>query len=161
MFIATVFALVALGSARPYHGEPSSIRSINLLSEFNIESNVVFQNTTVGGLSAITYDNKRDVYYLLSDDRVTGLHRFYTAKIDLMNYTVSIIDVTFLKRTKDVPFVGNDLDPEGIVYTTSDTLVISSEREPPAILEFNLHGSLIRYFNVPGKSCMLILVCEY
>src|SRR5436305_4486169 len=40
--------------------------------------------TTVGGLSAITYDRAANRYYILSDDRSqVNAARFYTATIDL------------------------------------------------------------------------------
>lgn len=123
---------------------------MDLLGEFNIESKFVFENTTVGGLSAITYDSHRDVYYLLSDDMTTDMYRFYTAKIDVQKYSVQITSVTFLTRSSGSGFDGGDLDPKGFVYAAADTLVMSCERVPATVMEFALSGKLIRYFNVPN-----------
>jgi hypothetical protein len=41
----------------------------SLLGQFDWPDGVQFTGTTVGGLSGITYDAGRDVYYVISDDR--------------------------------------------------------------------------------------------
>src|SRR4029450_3467648 len=43
-----------------------------------------FAGTTVGGLSSITYDSSRDVYYVISDDQSQiNRRRFYTFVSDV------------------------------------------------------------------------------
>ena len=43
-----------------------------------------FNGTTVGGLSSITYDASRNVYYVLSDDQSQiNPARFYTVSVDV------------------------------------------------------------------------------
>lgn len=68
-----------------------------------------FKNTTVGGLSGIDYDAKRDLYYMICDDpSVKGPARYYTARIPISEKgidSVQILEVTAL------------LNPEGKTYT--------------------------------------------
>ena len=111
-----------------------------------------FEDTIVGGLSAIAYDQALDLFYVLSDDRSQrGAARFYTMKLDLQttpsnkisieNFTVE--KVTFLKDRKGNLFPEGTIDPEGIALSPRGTLFISSEGAPekninPFIGEFDL-----------------------
>ena len=57
--------------------------SLEFLDSYTIPRDS-FQDTVVGGLSAITYDRDRDLYYVLSDDRSKkSPARFYTLKLDI------------------------------------------------------------------------------
>lgn len=126
-----------------------TISQASLVGTFDIVSGTKFMNTTFGGISALTYNQKRDEYYLLSDDGTDGLVRFYTAKINISRYVVRIIKVTVLTRSTGERFVRADIDPEGIEFSKKGTIFVSSEKSPPAVLEFGLDGKLIRYLNVP------------
>jgi hypothetical protein len=54
-----------------------------------------FDGTTVGGLSAISYDPGRQLYYVVSDDRsAKNPARFYTVRIPLSDNTLG--DVEFV-----------------------------------------------------------------
>lgn len=170
LLLAVVALLCVSATARPALLKASSVHStatasdangqcvrrvvqfVDLAGQFKIPSGTNFRNTTVGALSAITYDHDHDVYYLLCDNRADGQHRFYTVNIDVVAHTVSITNVTFLTRSSGAPFAGRDLDPEGVAYSDEATLFVSSEREPPALIEFGLGGQLIRYLNIPGRS---------
>ena len=111
-----------------------------------------FEDTIVGGLSAIAYDQASDRFYVLSDDRSQrGAARFYTMKLNLQatssneisidNLTVE--KVTFLKDQNGNLFPENSIDPEGIALSPRGTVFISSEGAPdnninPFISEFDL-----------------------
>ncbi len=59
---------------------------LKFLSEFDLPFNKEYQNTIIGGLSGIDYDNKKNVYYLISDDRSErNPARFYKAQIVINN----------------------------------------------------------------------------
>lgn len=52
------------------------------LGQVDFPTSYVFDDTTVGGLSAISYDAGRQVYYVISDDRsAKNPARFYTVRI--------------------------------------------------------------------------------
>ena len=110
-----------------------------------------FQNTVVGGLSAITYDRQEDCYYALSDDRSNRAPaRFYTLKLateqtgqDIAIANLEITNVTFLQDTNGQPYEAGTIDGEGIALSPRRTLFISSEGNPskniaPFIGEFDL-----------------------
>ena len=60
-----------------------------------VSTGATFEGTNVGGLSAITYDPGRDLYYVISDDRSAhNAARFYTARNRLSGRTVG--DVQFV-----------------------------------------------------------------
>ncbi len=111
-----------------------------------------FQNTTVGGLSAITYDRQQDNYYVLSDDRSNyGDARFYTLNLDIKQQdtnkikinNATIKNVTFLLDETGKRYSPGSIDPEGIALSPRKTVFISSEGDPskniePFIAEFEL-----------------------
>lgn len=120
-----------------------------------------FKNTQVGGLSGITYNPEKQVYYAISDDRSSKAPaRFYTLKIDLSkNYfseeDIVFLDVTTLLDESGKPFPELSLDPEGIAFT-GNSLFISSEGDvnrqiQPFIKEFSLDGKYLRSLPLPDK----------
>jgi 3-phytase/alkaline phosphatase D len=126
-----------------------------------------FEDTQVGGLSGITYDAKRDVYYALSDDRGTGADgvpsRYYTIAIDISDGIldegdVTILDVTFLRNRSNKLFTPGTLDPESIELARPGHLYISSEGDAdgdpvidPFVDRFNLNGKQNRSLTIPDK----------
>jgi hypothetical protein len=119
-----------------------------------------FEGTTVGGLSAIAYDQRRDRFYALSDDRRNA--RFYTLKLTLDKPTgqpkpVAIETVTPLLDDAGQPYPNNTIDPEGIALSPTGSLFISSEgvaRDgiPPFIAEFDrTTGKLLRRLPLPPQ----------
>ena len=124
--------------------------SLKLLDVYEIPTET-FQNTVVGGLSAITYDREKDCYYVLSDDRSErSPARFYTLKIatqkaetGLAIDKVTIEKVTFLTNETGQQYAAGTIDGEGIALSPKRTLFISSEGDPaknvaPFIGEFEL-----------------------
>ncbi len=121
--------------------------------------------TPVGGLSGVTYDATKNVYYAISDDRSQfGPARFYTFTADPATITTTgatFTNVTPLKDSRGNFFALNSLDPEGIALTDNGTVFISSEGEvnlnagrvsDPFVKEFSLTtGQEVRSLSVPSK----------
>ncbi|XWK86515.1 MAG: esterase-like activity of phytase family protein [Phormidium sp.] len=130
--------------------------SLEFLGEYQLPK-MKFQDTTVGGLSGITYDRQRDRFYAISDDRSNlAPARFYTLKLDINNsklQNVKIENVTFLKPNEGETYPKGSIDPEGIALTPQGTVFISSEGSPrelfaPFIGEFDLKTGLLKQ-NLP------------
>ena len=95
-----------------------------------VPTGATFQGTTVGGLSSITYDAERGVFYSLSDDQTQA--RFYTLRIDLSdghldNGDVQMVAVTTLLAPDGSPYAAASLDPEGLTLSKSGELIVTSE----------------------------------
>ncbi|MBC7822507.1 MAG: esterase-like activity of phytase family protein, partial [Candidatus Parcubacteria bacterium] len=92
-----------------------------------------FKDTLVGGLSGLTYDRKKDLFYAVSDDRSDRAPaRFYTLKLELdparpSLRQVVVQDVTILTQEDGQPFAKNTIDPEGIALSSRESVFISSE----------------------------------
>ena len=139
---------------------------LEYLGVTTIPAGMPFDGTVVGGLSSITYDASRDVYYAVSDDQGAGFtptstpSRFYTLGIDVSDGSLDAGDVTVLSTTTLLgldgqPFPAQRLDPEGMTLTPQHTLVVTSEgiasrRIAPFVREFSLSGQELRELPVPG-----------
>jgi 3-phytase/alkaline phosphatase D len=126
-----------------------------------VPTGTTFQNTTVGGLSSITYDRARGVYYALSDDPSQFQPaRFYTVAIDLRHGTLDDGDVSFkgvttLKAPDGQPYPTNGIDPEGLALTCDRRLILTSEGFsdrliPPFVRRYALDGTFLSDFEVPA-----------
>jgi hypothetical protein len=113
---------------------------LKFLSEYDVPFNQSFQGTTIGGLSGIDYDSKRNIYYLICDDRsAINPARFYTAKIFLNGIKIDSVQFVSVKNllqpngnvypdSKEDPF--HTPDPEAMRYNAkTGQLVWSSEGE--------------------------------
>ena len=118
-----------------------------------------FQGTEIGGLSGITYDADKQVYYTISDDRSSKASaRFYSLKIDLQSgklekEQVAFTGVTTLLDENGKSFPELSLDPEGIAFT-GNSVFVSSEGDVdrqinPFIKEFSLDGKLLKTLPIP------------
>jgi hypothetical protein len=128
--------------------------SLEFLGEYQLPK-TTFQDTPVGGLSAITYDRQRDRFYALSDDRSNlAPARFYTIGLQLSAEDRSSVnierldieDVSFLKDKEGNTYPPNSIDPEGIALSPRGTVFIASEGIPsrdidPFIGEFDLFSA--------------------
>ncbi|KQS35301.1 esterase-like activity of phytase family protein [Pedobacter sp. Leaf194] len=75
--------------------QETTVSSIKFLDEYIVPLNQTFQNTIVGGLSGIDYDEKTGNYYLISDDpSQVSPARIYTAKIDINENKIDTINFT-------------------------------------------------------------------
>jgi hypothetical protein len=86
----------------------ADISQLRFVNQFILPNAMVFDNTTVGGLSGIDYDPKRDVYYFICDDpSAFSPARFYTMKIPVSEKGIDTVIVTG---------VSTILDPKGQPY---------------------------------------------
>jgi hypothetical protein len=125
--------------------------SLDFLGEYQLPK-IKFKDTSVGGLSALSYDRQRNKFYALSDDRSQfAPARFYTLGVSVKRTDtgeiridkVDVEDVTFITDENGKTFAKGSIDPEGIALSPKKTLFISSEGVPsqgiaPFIREFDL-----------------------
>ena len=144
---------LALAVVGPAQAAPST--ELEFLGQQIIPTATQFQGTTFGGLSSITYDERRGVFYVISDDQVNA--RFYTLRIGVAGGApaVQILAVTTLRDASGQPFAPLSLDPEGLTLTKDDTLVITSEGFAnrlidPWVREFALDGRQLRELPLPS-----------
>ena len=123
--------------------------SLNFVNEQIIEHNLSFQNSIVGGLSALAYDVQKNIFIALSDDKGNkgGRPRFYKLKLGKQGktYEFQFIERVYLKNKEGESFL--PIDPEGISFFNSHKIFISSEgaqtekiKTPPALFVFNSKG---------------------
>ncbi len=125
-----------------------------------------FQNTTVGGLSALAYDRSQDRFYALSDDRGRfGPPRFYELAMTFeVNEDgqprfkdISIESVILFTDALGNPYPQGQLDPEGLALSPRNTVLVSSEGDveqgiPPFLGEFDRKtGRLVTAFRIPDR----------
>ena len=133
--------------------------SVEFLGSYTL-TDKKFNGTDVGGLSGITYDRKKDLYYAISDDRSDrNPARFYTLKVqlDAQNAlkSVAVQNVTTLTDETGQTFARGTIDAEGIALSPLKSVFISSEGDvklgvAPFIGEFDLQtGQLKRKLTLP------------
>jgi hypothetical protein len=147
-------------SVKALPDQTPEIEDIEFLGQVTLDTGTQFEETEVGGLSGITYDSRKNVYYSISDDRSEkSPARFYTLKIELSRnalQAVDIVDVTTLLNSDKEPFAALSLDPEGIALTRNGRLFISSEGDAnqlvePFVNQFLLNGRQVLELPVPDK----------
>ncbi|WP_406176560.1 esterase-like activity of phytase family protein [Streptomyces canus] len=140
--IASAVVLASLPAlvGTPAAAHDSAVR-LDFLGERELPNAMAFQGTTVGGLSAISYDVRSGTYYVISDDRSqTGPARFYTAHVGFTDGTLTGVELTGTHpwlRPDGTTFPPTSTatatvapDPEGIAVDPRDgTLVWTSEGE--------------------------------
>lgn len=125
-----------------------------------------FQDTLVGGLSAIVYSRERDVFYVLSDDRgKKDPARFYTFKLKLEQNEQQVKiesfapqKVTLLSDEEGKKYRRKGrIDPEGLAISPRNTIYIASEGNPtkdvkPFVAEFELEtGNKLSELPLPQR----------
>ncbi len=164
--LAALLVMPAVASA-PGMSEAQTVVDVEFLGEVVVPTGTLFDGTEIGGLSSITYDRGRGVYYVLSDDqgnRPTGDPvRYYTVAIDLTDGTLDDGDVEFesftqLFESKKTPFAPGGLDPEGFVLAREGFLFMSSEGNvfanpiiDPFIKRYNHSGRVTATLPIPDK----------
>jgi hypothetical protein len=172
MLVLLILALVLLSTAgfssqtvtAKDKDKQVTLSSYELIGTVNIPTGTQFDGTEIGGLSSITYDPNRGVYYAISDDQGTiDPVRYYTLAIDLADGRLDPGDITFLDMTKildasGAPYAPGSLDPEGLVLAHEGSLYFTSEgfaaRTPPVnpfVNRMNLNGYQTRSLLVPDK----------
>ncbi|HEU0065353.1 MAG TPA: esterase-like activity of phytase family protein [Flavisolibacter sp.] len=176
--LKVLFLLLLCGCfvTESYSQKEQIIHSLKFLSEFDIPHKMAFKGTTIGGLSSIDYDKKRNVYYIISDDRSSiNPARFYTAKIRISSTKIDSViftNVTSLKQADGTVYPNSKQDPyhtpdpEGLRYNAGNNeLVWTSEGErivkpglsvleDPAITIIKENGQFIDTFPLPSNMHM-------
>jgi hypothetical protein len=157
--VAVGTVAVMLVAATPALGHGRAL-DLQFRGQAIIPTGTTFAGTTVGGLSSITYDAKRDRYFAISDDQGQFQPaRFYTLGLDVRDGRLSagdveFTDVTTLMAPNGLPYPTASLDPEGLVLTKDRRLVYTSEGLPgagidPFVRRAALDGSFRGDFEVP------------
>ncbi|WP_329242678.1 esterase-like activity of phytase family protein [Streptomyces canus] len=134
--IASAVVLASLPAlvGTPAAAHDSAVR-LDFLGERELPNAMAFQGTTVGGLSAISYDVRSGTYYVISDDRSqTGPARFYTAHVD---FTDGIL--TGVELTGTHPW----LRPDGTTFPPTSTATATVAPDPEGIAVDPLDGTLV------------------
>lgn len=138
--------------------------SLEFVDQYQIPK-ATFQDTKIGGLSAIAYKREEDKFYVLSDDRGRiSPARFYTFQLQLKqaNKAIKIVSfkpekVTLLRDENDQQYQKGSIDPEGLALSPRGTVFISSEGNPtqnikPFIAEYGLEtGKKIADIPLPKR----------
>lgn len=148
----------------PANADQKTVVGIEFRGMVTFETGFMFADTEVGGLSGITFDPRRHVYYTLSDDRSEiDPARYYSLAIDLADGQIDDSDITFLDVTTLLdetgsPFAPGALDPEGIVLAREGFVFISSEGDAnasppidPFVNRYNPNGRQTYALPVPDK----------
>ncbi|MBD1830369.1 esterase-like activity of phytase family protein [Microcoleus vaginatus GB1-A2] len=152
--IAATVAIWVNQSAKSF-----AVTKIDFIGRAIFPTGSPFQGTEIGGLSSITYDAEKQVYYAISDDRSSKAPaRFYTLKINLPSgklekEQIAFTGVTTLLDENGKSFPELSLDPEGIAFT-GNSVFVSSEGDVdrqinPFIKEFSLDGKLLKTLAIP------------
>lgn len=166
--LLTLLLLLPMAAAGSGHGaEAMTVVDVEVLGEVTVPTGASYGDTEIGGLSSITYDAGRGVYFVLSDDqgnRPTGDPvRFYTVEIDLSDGTLDDGDVVFsgvtqLFEDKKIPFAPGGLDPEGFTlgregffFMSSEGNIFSDPIQDPFIRRYNHNGRVTAHLPVPDK----------
>jgi predicted extracellular nuclease len=146
-------------TARDLH---QPIRRLAFLGEAVLDGNLEFEGTTVGGLSALTYDADENLYYALSDDpSYRDPTRIYGLEINLDDGTLETGDVTVeslivLRDADGNTFPTYAVDGEGLAISSNGSFFISSEGNvdrgvQPFVREITSDGSPKRELALPKR----------
>jgi hypothetical protein len=159
--VAATVVFAAVGGAGANASNGAKPPGLQFLGQAIVPTGATFAGTTVGGLSSITYDAKRGVFYSISDDQSQfNPARFYTLHIDLSDGSLANGDVHFdavttLLAPDGLPYAPFSLDPEGLTLAKSGELVVTSEgiaaRGIPAFVRrYSLGGTFLGDLPVPS-----------
>lgn len=156
----------ARGQNGKHKSQAVTVASVDFVGEVTIATGTNFDGTEIGGLSSVTYDSRRGVYHVISDDqgnRDTGDPvRYYTVAIDLDDGRldsgdIAFVDTTTLLDTGKRPFQPGGLDPEGLSMAGPGGLYVSSEgvtsADPiiqPFIRRYNRNGKVTAELPIPN-----------
>jgi hypothetical protein len=165
---ALALAAIALGvvsatAGQAAAGDPTAQGppvTLQFLGQAIVPTGTTFAGTVVGGLSSITWDPQRNVYYTVSDDQSQfNPARFYTVRLDvadeqLTNTDVQFTHVTTLLAPDGNPYPPFSLDPEGLALTKDRQLVFTSEGFTDRLIDpfvrlYSLDGTMLGSLPVP------------
>jgi hypothetical protein len=158
--IAVAAALITAGAPPAAASNGRKPPGLQFLGQAIVPTGTTFAGTTVGGLSSITYDAGRGVFYSLSDDPSQfNPARFYTLNVDLSdghldNGDVHFLGVTTLLAPGGQPYAPFSLDPEGLTLAKSGELIVTSEGIAtraigPWVRRYALDGAFLGDLPVP------------
>jgi len=158
--VVAVIAAVAVGAGLADAGNGAKPPQLEFLGQAIVPSGTMFAGTTVGGLSSITYDSARGVFYSLSDDQsVLQPARFYTLTVDVSDGRLDDGDVQFrgvttLLAPGGQPYPPSSFDPEGLTLAKSGELIVTSEGIAtrgiaPFVRRYTVDGSYLGDLPVP------------
>lgn len=157
------------------HRQPviSQVSQLKYVNTYVLPHNLQFQQTTVGGLSAIDFDQQTGTYYMISDDRsAINPARFYTAKISVSGAGIDSVTITGVKTLlqkngesypKVSAYATRTTDPEAMRYNpVTRQLIWTSEGEriilpedttliDPAITIISTDGKYADSIPLPGN----------
>ncbi|MEG4805496.1 esterase-like activity of phytase family protein [Microcoleus sp. ARI1-B5] len=159
IFIACFLMAATVAISLHLSAQSFAVTKIDFIGRAIFPTGSPFQGTEIGGLSGITYDATKQVYYAISDDRSSKAPaRFYTLKINwqsgkLEKENMAFTGVTTLLDENGKSFPEFSLDPEGIAFT-GNSVFVSSEGDvdrhiAPFIKEFSLDGKLLKTLLIP------------
>jgi hypothetical protein len=155
--VAGAIALAA-GGAHATASDGSKPPELQFLGQSIVPTGTKYGGTDVGGLSSITYDARRGVFYALSDDQsMLQPARFYTLDVDVSGAapTVQFEAVTTLKAPDGRPYPTASLDPEGLTLAKDGELIVTSEGIAargigPWVRRYALDGTYLGDLPVPS-----------
>jgi hypothetical protein len=164
LFVCAALVVVLAVPAGATPKSPAmTVDSAEYLGQVAYSPDATFDGTQIGGLSSITYDAGRRVYYALSDDQGTiDFVRYYTIGVDYSDGTLDPGDVTFKKVTQLYederhPFAPGGVDPEGFVldhegffYMSSEGITTAHPIIDPFIRRFNRDGRVTASLPIPS-----------
>ncbi len=163
MCVVAIYVFLTSCSPAPLAApRPPLNASLEFLGEYRLPNSTKIDNVPVGGLSGLTFDRQRNVFYAVSDDRsVQGPARFYTLQLALDPKSrlqkVKILSMTTLKNADGKTYPSGSIDPEAIALAPKNRIFISSEGDrnqgiPPMIAEFDLKtGQFQRQLRLPER----------
>jgi hypothetical protein len=152
--LALAVLAVTIAGAAPAASTKSKVPGLQFLGQVTFPTATQFPagGSLFGGLSSIAYDERRDVYYSISDAAggAVGPPRFYTLRVKVSDGRldagdVQILAVTQLLGPDGLPLAG-PLDPEGLALTKDDRLVITSEGIANSLVD-----PWVRFFRLDGR----------
>ena len=162
--IFTLLPAFAASASAAGHSQQRTVADVEYLGVDEFEPGTIFDDTTIGGLSSITYDRSRRTYYTLSDDQaVVDPVRYYAAEIDFSDGSLDDGDVTFVEVTtlyedRKTSFAPRTVDPEGFVragagqfYMSSEGIVNNDPIIDPFIRRYNSQGRVTGHLPIPDK----------
>jgi hypothetical protein len=157
LFVMAATAAQAAAADPTPQGPPVTLQ---FLGQAIVPTGTTFAGTVVGGLSSITWDPQRNLYYAVSDDQGQfNPARFYTIRLDvgdeqLTNTDVQFTHVTTLLAPDGHPYPPFSLDPEGLALTKDRQLVFTSEGFTDRLIDpfvrlYSLDGTMLGSLPVP------------
>lgn len=125
--------------------QPETIR-LRFLDEYIVPDSLIIDNTLVGGLSGIDYQN--GIYYIVCDDSKNP--RFYEASIKIEKDKITNVDFQKVISLQDT---ANYYDLESILLEEDQVLLTSEglirEKKDPTFISTDLSGEVLSRFELP------------